>query len=146
MAWSLTRTRASPEPKSTRWRPWKSKVRKLVPARPKRSSCKSPGCATIGGEFHRHTEISGDGARDGGMIDAWRYFIDASYLDWAGCCDHDNCYREYPWWRTQKLSDAFHLVGKFVTLFSYERSVRYPEGHRNLLFAQRGVRPISANL
>lgn len=94
------------------------------------------------GEFHRHTEISGDGARDGGLIDAWRYFIDASYMDWAGCCDHDNGYREYPWWRTQKLSDAFHLAGKFITLFSYERSVRYPEGHRNLLFAQRGVRPL----
>ena len=94
------------------------------------------------GEFHRHTEISGDGARDGGLVDAWRYFIDASYLDWAGCCDHDNGYREYPWWRTQKQSDAFHLAGKFVTLFSYERSVRYPEGHRNLLFAQRGIRPL----
>ena len=94
------------------------------------------------GEFHRHTDISGDGGGDGGLIDAWRYFIDASYLDWAGCCDHDNGRREYPWWRTQKLSDAFHLPGKFVTLFSYERSVRYPEGHRNLLFAQRGIRPL----
>ena len=94
------------------------------------------------GEFHRHTEISGDGARDGGLVDAWRYFIDASYLDWAGCCDHDNGYREYPWWRTQKLSDAFHLAGRFVTLFSYERSVRYPEGHRNLLFEDRGIRPL----
>ena len=92
------------------------------------------------GEFHRHTEISGDGGRDGGIVDAWRYFIDVSYLDWAGCCDHDNGYREYPWWRTQKQSDAFHLAEKFVTLFSYERSVRYPEGHRNVLFAQRGVR------
>ncbi len=94
------------------------------------------------GEFHRHTAISGDGARDGGIVDAWRYFIDASYMDWAGCCDHDNGYREYPWWRTQKQSDAFHLADKFVTLFSYERSVRYPEGHRNLLFAQRGIRPL----
>ena len=94
------------------------------------------------GEFHRHTEISGDGGGDGSLTDAWRYFVDASYLDWAGCCDHDNGRREYPWWRTQKLSDAFHLPGRFVTLFSYERSVRYPEGHRNLLFAQRGVRPL----
>ncbi len=94
------------------------------------------------GEFHRHTAISGDGARDGGIVDAWRYLIDASYMDWAGCCDHDNGYREYPWWRTQKQSDAFHLGGKFVTLFSHERSVRYPEGHRNLLFAQRGIRPL----
>ena len=94
------------------------------------------------GEFHRHTEISGDGARDGGLVDAWRYLIDASYMDWAGCCDHDNGYREYPWWRTQKQSDAYHLAGRFVTLFSYERSVRYPEGHRNLLFPQRGIRPL----
>ena len=94
------------------------------------------------GEFHRHTEISGDGARDGSLVDAWRYFIDASYLDWAGCCDHDNGYREYPWWRTQKLSDAYHLAGNFVTLFSHERSVRYPEGHRNLLFPTRGIRPL----
>lgn len=94
------------------------------------------------GEFHRHTEISGDGARDGGIVDAWRYFIDAAYMDWAGCCDHDNGYREYPWWRTQKQSDAFNLAGRFLTLFSYERSVRYPEGHRNLLFAERGVRPL----
>ena len=97
------------------------------------------------GEFHRHTDISGDGARVGGIVGAWRYFIDASYLDWAGCCDHDNGYREYPWWRTQKQSDAFHLPGKFVTLFSYERSVRYPEGHRNLLFAQRGIRPLPSD-
>ena len=94
------------------------------------------------GEFHRHTAISGDGARDGGIVDAWRYFIDASYMDWAGCCDHDNGYREYPWWRTQKQSDAFHLGTQFVTLFSHERSVRYPEGHRNLLFGQRGIRPL----
>lgn len=94
------------------------------------------------GEFHRHTEISGDGARAGGLVDTWRYFIDASYLDWAGSCDHDNEYREYPWWRTQKLSDAYHLAGNFVTLFSHERSVRYPEGHRTLLFPTRGIRPL----
>ena len=95
------------------------------------------------GEFHRHTAISGDGARDGDIVDAWRYFIDASYMDWAGCCDHDNgSGREYTWWRTQKQTDAFHLAGKFVTLFSHERSVRYPEGHRNVLFAQRGIRAL----
>lgn len=29
-----------------------------------------------------------------------------------------------------------------MTLFSYERSVGYPEGHRNLLFPQRGIRPL----
>ena len=42
------------------------------------------------GEFHRHTEISGDGGDDGPIIDAYRYLIDAADMDWAGCCDHDN--------------------------------------------------------
>jgi hypothetical protein len=77
------------------------------------------------------------------MIDAWRYLVDASYMDWAGCCDHDNGGgREYTWWWAQKMTDAYHLAGKFVPLFSYERSVRYPEGHRNVLLADRGIRPL----
>ena len=95
------------------------------------------------GEFHRHTSVSGDGAADGDIIDAWRYLVDASYMDWAGCCDHDNGGgREYTWWWAQKMTDAYHLGDKFVPLFSYERSVRYPEGHRNVLFANRGIRPL----
>jgi len=95
------------------------------------------------GEFHRHTEISGDGGRDGPVIDAYRYFIDAAYMDWGGCCDHDNGGgREYSWWIEQKLTDAYHLGERFVPMFTYERSVRYPEGHRNPVFAQRGIRPL----
>jgi hypothetical protein len=95
------------------------------------------------GEFHRHTEISGDGGRDGPLIDAYRYMIDAAYMDWVGCCDHDNGGgREYPWWIEQKLTDAYKLGSKFVPMFSYERSVRYPEGHRNVILSQRGIRPL----
>ena len=95
------------------------------------------------GEFHRHTEISGDGAGDGSLLDAMRYMVDAAYMDWVGCCDHDNGGgREYSWWTTQKLTDAFHVPGRFVPMFSYERSVRYPEGHRNVILAQRGIRPL----
>nr|MCU0244934.1 hypothetical protein [Bryobacter sp.] len=95
------------------------------------------------GEFHRHTEISGDGGGDGPIIDAYRYMIDAAYMDWGGCCDHDNGGgREYFWWISQKLTDAYNLGPHFVNMFSYERSVRYPEGHRNTVFAQRGIRPL----
>ncbi len=95
------------------------------------------------GEFHRHTEISGDGGRDGPLIDAYRYMIDAAYMDWVGCCDHDNgAGHEYSWWIEQKLTDAYHLGNKFVPMFAYERSVVYPEGHRNVIFAQRGIRPL----
>jgi hypothetical protein len=97
------------------------------------------------GEFHRHTVISGDtDYRDGSLIDAWRYALDAASMDWIGCCDHDNGFgREYTWWSMQKLTDAFHVSGRFIPMFSFERSVRYPEGHRNVIFARRGIRVLS---
>lgn len=97
----------------------------------------------VRGEFHRHSEISMDGGNDGSIRDQWRYILDAGGMDWVGCCDHDNGGgREYSWWTTQKLTDIFYSPGKFVPMFSYERSVAYPEGHRNTIFVQRGVRPL----
>jgi hypothetical protein len=95
------------------------------------------------GDFHRHTEISWDGRGDGPLEDAYRYYIDAASLDWAGCCDHDNGEaREYTWWLIQKFTDAYLLGTRYVPMFYYERSVNYPEGHRNVVFAQRGVRTL----
>jgi hypothetical protein len=95
------------------------------------------------GEFHRHTEISGDGGGDGPLEDMWRYALDVASMDWIGNGDHDNGGgREYTWWLTQKTTDAYHIPGKFDPLFTYERSVSYPEGHRNVIFTQRGVRTL----
>ena len=95
------------------------------------------------GEFHRHTEFSADGGADGPLIDAYRYLIDSAGMDWGGCCDHDNGGgRESAWWLQQKLTDAYHLGNSYVPMFSYERSVVYPEGHRNAIFVQRGIRPL----
>ena len=95
------------------------------------------------GEFHRHTEISGDGGGDGALEDMWRYAIDVAGMDWIGNGDHDNgAGREYTWWLTQKTTDVFHMPGKFDPLFTYERSVKYPEGHRNVVFPYRGVRTL----
>jgi hypothetical protein len=102
------------------------------------------------GDFHRHTELSFDGRYDGPLVDGYRYAIDAAGLGWIGCCDHDDGgAREYSWWMTQKFTDAYSLGARFVPMYYYERSVNYPEGHRNILFAQRGIRtlprlPISA--
>jgi hypothetical protein len=42
----------------------------------------------------------------------------------------------------QKFTDAYTLGSRFVPMYYYERSVAYPEGHRNILFVQRGVRPL----
>ena len=91
------------------------------------------------GEYHRHTEISWDGSPDGSLEDMFRYAIDAVQFDWIGNGDHDNgAGREYSWWLTQKFTDAY--FGKaFTTMFTYERSVAYPHGHRNVMFAQRGI-------
>jgi hypothetical protein len=97
----------------------------------------------VRGEFHRHSEISMDGGNDGSIMEQWRYMLDAAAMDWVGCCDHDNGGgREYSWWMTQKQTDIFYTPGRFVPMFSHERSVPYPEGHRNLVFAQRGVRTL----
>ena len=97
----------------------------------------------VRGEFHRHTEVSGDGGRDGPLIDAYRYFIDSASMDWGGSGDHDyGGGREYNWWISQKLADAYRLGDRFIPMFTYERSVRYPEGHRNVVFAERGIRPL----
>jgi hypothetical protein len=101
------------------------------------------GLRLVRGEFHRHSEISMDGGNDGSILDQWRYVLDAGGLDWVGCCDHDNGGgREYSWWITQKETQMFYAPGKFVPMFSYERSVAYPEGHRNVIFVQRGIRTL----
>ncbi|HYV38559.1 MAG TPA: hypothetical protein VE988_22940, partial [Gemmataceae bacterium] len=95
------------------------------------------------GEFHRHTEFSFDGGGEGSLDDMFRYAIDAAALDWIGNGDHDGGGgREYAWWLIQKFTDAYHLPDLFTTMFSYERSVPYPHGHRNCMFAKRGVRTL----
>ena len=97
----------------------------------------------VRGDFHRHTELSFDGHFDGPLEDGYRYGIDAAGLTWFSCCDHDNGgAREYSWWTIQKFTDAYHLGTRFTPMFYYERSIAYPEGHRNVLFAQRGIRPL----
>jgi hypothetical protein len=92
------------------------------------------------GEFHRHTEMSWDGGPDGSLEDMFRYAIDVAAMDWIGNGDHDSgAGREYSWWLIQKYTDAYHVKDHFTPMFTYERSVAYPHGHRNCMFAKRGV-------
>jgi hypothetical protein len=98
----------------------------------------------VRGEFHRHTEISGDGPGDGSLFDMWRYGLDMASLDWLGSGDHDNGNgREFSWWFTQKTTSLFHVPAAFNSMYTYERSVSYPDGHRNAVFAERGIRPLN---
>ncbi|MDE0127797.1 MAG: hypothetical protein OXN97_24785 [Bryobacterales bacterium] len=96
------------------------------------------------GDTHRHTEFSMDGINDGSLLQAYRYAIDAAALDFYANSEHNYLGGpddEYVDFLLQQMADNFHLPGSFVPLFAYERSVTFPNGHRNILFAKRGVRP-----
>ncbi|MFO0956083.1 MAG: hypothetical protein U0800_01305 [Isosphaeraceae bacterium] len=49
---------------------------------------------------------------------------------------------EFMWWYVQKMTDLFHNAPAFVPMHTYERSAVYPNGHRNVMFARRGIRPL----
>ncbi len=92
------------------------------------------------GDFHRHTEISTDGSGDGSIEDYFRYMVDAAAMDTGIVGDHNEGNGdEYSWWRTEKMIDVFLIPGRYTPMFGYERSPGYPNGHRNMVFAQRGV-------
>ncbi len=105
------------------------------------------------GDMHRHTDISLDGTGDGSLYDAFRYMMDAAAMDFFLVTDHKGSESgdpgwglrdtEYNWWRTEKAEDMFHVPGRFVTLFGYERSLPYPNGHRNIIYPTRGNKPIT---
>ena len=95
------------------------------------------------GDFHRHTEISTDGSGDGSIEDYFRYMLDAAGMDTGIVGDHNEGNNdEYSWWRTEKMIDVFLIPGRYTPMFGYERSPGYPNGHRNVVFAQRGVPPL----
>jgi hypothetical protein len=52
---------------------------------------------------------------------------------------HDN---EYCWWRTQKANDLYTLPATFISMYGYERSLPYPNGHRNIIWTERGHRTL----
>jgi hypothetical protein len=95
------------------------------------------------GDLHRHTDISMDGIGDGSLLDLYRYAHDAAALDFVMVTDHNmGNNNEYSWWRTQKSNDLYTVPGSFISLYGYERSVQYPQGHRNIIWTERGNRTL----
>jgi hypothetical protein len=93
------------------------------------------------GDTHRHTEFSMDGNNDGSLLDTYRYAIDAASLDYLMVSEHNGLAgpdQEYINWLLQQMADVFTLHGTFLPLYGYERSVGYPNGHRNVIFTKRG--------
>lgn len=96
----------------------------------------------VWGDVHRHTDFSNCRTTDDGcIVEHFRYAIEAGGLDFLGTSDHTEVgkrYTAYEWWQTQKLADLFHNPGHFASLYAYEREQKYPYGHRNVLFLERG--------
>jgi hypothetical protein len=101
------------------------------------------------GDLHRHTDMSIDGVGDGSLLDFYRYAFSSGQFDFMLVADHNYLEpyavtgaTEYNWWRTEKSEDIFHVAGRFWPMFGTERSVPYPNGHRNTIFARRGIREL----
>jgi hypothetical protein len=91
------------------------------------------------GDLHRHTDNSADGHNDGSLLDAYRYARDAAALDFLGITDHDdNAMDPYNWWRAQKVANMFQIKDAFAAFYSYERSIPFPNGHKNIFFSEPG--------
>ena len=94
------------------------------------------------GDTHRHAEFSMDGNNDGSLFQTYRYAFDAASLDYLLVSEHnfqggpDN---DYINWVLQQAVDVFSVSGRFQPFYGYERSVRFPDGHRNILLPKRGT-------
>ena len=73
-------------------------------------------------------------------LDFYRYMIDGAAMDFGAVTDHQmGGGNDYWYWYTQKSTDLFHLTAAYCSLFGYERSVTYPNGHRNIIHDRRGI-------
>jgi hypothetical protein len=98
------------------------------------------------GDLHRHTELSVCvTGKDGSLEDAYRYAIDAAGLDFLCVTDHVQHVKilnDYDFWRTGKTADLHRVPGVHQPFYGYERSQRFPLGHRNIISLRRDVRRV----
>ena len=101
------------------------------------------------GDLHRHTDLSFDGYSDGSLYDCYRYAIDAARLDFLGPSEHllpEKVDTSYLWRMVDKAVDAYKIPGVFYPMLNYERTVAYPDGHRNIVWRGRGYDPVRIKL
>ena len=97
------------------------------------------------GDLHRHTDLSFDGYSDGSLYDCYRYALDAAGMDFLGPSEHvlpEKADTAYMWRMVDKAVDVYKIPGVFYPLLNYERTVAYPDGHRNIVWNGRGYDPI----
>ncbi len=98
------------------------------------------------GDLHRHTELSVCRTSvDGSLEDAYRYAIDAAGLDFLCVTDHVQHVKilsDFDFWRTGKTADLHRVSGLHQPFYGYERSQRFPFGHRNIIGLSRDVKRV----
>ncbi len=97
------------------------------------------------GDLHRHTDLSFDGYSDGSLYDCYRYAIDAARMNFLGPSEHllpEKVDTSYLWRMVDKAVDVYKIPGVFYPLLNYERTVAYPDGHRNIVWRSRGYQPV----
>lgn len=80
------------------------------------------------GEFHWHTEFSGDGQRP--ITEALRCARDYLNMDYAAPADHNT--RGENWTRTVEALDAYNAPDAFATFYGWENGT--DRGHENYYF------------
>jgi hypothetical protein len=125
-------------------KPWDSERegKEVAAAREHRVEINGQSMRIVRGDLHRHTELSWDvgPGNDGSYLDFYRYMIDVASMDFGGLTDHQGGgHYAYHWWLTEKSCDMYYLAPRFVPLYGYERSARFPNGHRNVFHSYRGV-------
>ena len=94
------------------------------------------------GDFHRHTEISMDGGPTARSrtCGATRSTPPGS-TGWATTTMTTAAARSIPGGSSRRRPTCT-TARRSTPMFTYERSVAYPHGHRNVMFAQRGIRTL----
>lgn len=98
------------------------------------------------GDLHRHTEMSVcRTGTDGSLEDVYRYAIDAAGLDFLCVTDHVQHVKildDYDFWRSAKTADLNRVADLHQPFYGYERSQRFPFGHRNIIGLSRNVKRV----
>ncbi len=98
------------------------------------------------GDLHRHTELSVcRTGTDGSVEDAHRYAIDAAELDFLCITDHVQHVKilgDYDYWLTGKTADLNRVEDLHQPFYGYERSQRWPFGHRNIISPERNPKRV----
>ena len=96
----------------------------------------------VWGDVHRHTDFSNCRTVDDGcIVEHFRYAIDAGGLDYFATSDHTEVGKTldpYEWFQIQKIADIFQNPKFFLSFYAYEREQKWPYGHRNVVFKERG--------